>query len=107
MMEEVIEGYMDHLGYDGDKHVYEFEDPEEEDGIWVPECIHILAKWPNGSFTAHFNVGNDVRSVFWSLDETADPSLCEMIWCTCAEEGEHIDSDSPGGINWKELARKK
>lgn len=45
------------------------------DGELIDESvpISILAKWEDGTFTFHPNVSNSTHSLYWTLDEVADP----------------------------------
>lgn len=88
--------YVKGLGYgDVDRHVFTILAAEDGDEDEIPEFCHILAKWPNGAVTAHFDVENTVLGFFDALDEAGDPSGVCNIWCCDADLASetYLDTD--------------
>jgi hypothetical protein len=100
----VNEGYVEALGYgDVTRHVFEIVSIEDGDEDEIPEACHILAEWPNGAFTAHFNVPNTVLDFFNALDQAGDPSLVSKVWCCDSEDESYLDTDDLPNIEWPPL----
>lgn len=81
------------LGVFPEQVLYCYDDGEEN---FVPEQIHLLAKWPNGAFTVNFKVYNDAEGVFTALDEHGNPFECEACWAVPVSDDdayESMDSD--------------
>ena len=69
-MESTYKEYVQRLGYsDLDSPVCKRAGWEEDDEDDIPENCNVLALWPNGSFTAHFNGPNTVLGFFDAFDE--------------------------------------
>lgn len=97
------EKYVKELGY-GDLNRPVFKEFVDEDSgeQEIPEYCNILVKWPNGAFTAHFRVPNDVLGFFEALDEVGDPAAVCKVWCCDADlyDEVYLDTDSNESIKW-------
>lgn len=89
-----LDEYLEHLGIGLNKPAFRYVDMEGDESI--PEMLLVEATWCDGDVTV-FYCHNQIDSVFWDLDQIADPKAAERIRIVDADH--YLTNGTPGFVN--------